>query len=152
MRLSIGYPTQADERQIIRSQRQTHPINHLAAVVNGQELLPLSRQSTEVHVDESLEDYILRLIQATRSHPDLVLGASPRGSLALYKTSQALAALQGRTYVIPDDVKKLVPLTLAHRLILRPESQLRGRTTLSVLKDILDQTDLPLELELPGTA
>jgi MoxR-like ATPase len=152
MRLSIGYPTQADERQIIRSQRQTHPINHLAAVVNGQELLPLSRQITEVHVDESLEDYILRLIQATRSHPDLVLGASPRGSLALYKTSQALAALQGRTYVIPDDVKKLMPLTLAHRLILRPESQLRGRTTLSVLKDILDQTDLPLELELPGTA
>jgi len=152
MRLSIGYPTQADERQIIRSQRQTHPINHLAAVVNGQELLPLSRQVAEVHVDESLEDYILRLIQATRSHPDLVLGASPRGSLALYKTSQALAALQGRTYAIPDDVKKLVPLTLAHRLILRPESQLRGRTTLSVLKDILDQTDLPLELELPGTA
>jgi MoxR-like ATPase len=152
MRLSIGYPTQADERQIIRSQRQTHPINHLAAVVNGQELLPLSREVAEVHVDESLEDYILRLIQATRSHPDLVLGASPRGSLALYKTSQALAALQGRTYAIPDDVKKLVPLTLAHRLILRPESQLRGRTTLSVLKDILDQTDLPLELELPGTA
>ena len=152
MRLSIGYPTQADERQIIRSQRQTHPINHLAAVVNGQELLPLSRQVAEVHVDESLEDYILRLIQSTRSHPDLILGASPRGSLALYKTSQALAALQGRTYIIPDDVKKLVPLTLAHRLILRPESQLRGRTTLSVLKDILDQTDLPLELELPGTA
>ena len=152
MRLSIGYPTQADERQIIRSQRQTHPINHLAAVVNGQELLPLSRQVAEVHVDQSLEDYIIRLIQATRSHSDLSLGASPRGSLALYKTSQALAALQGRTYIIPDDVKKLVPLTLAHRLILRPESQLRGRTTLSVLKDILDQTDLPLELELPGTA
>ena len=152
MRLSIGYPTQADERRIIRSQRQTHPINHLAAVVNGQELLPLSRQITEVHVDESLEDYILRLVQATRSHPDLALGASPRGSLALYKASQALAALQGRTYIIPDDVKKLVPLTLAHRLILRPESQLRGRTTLSVLKDILDQTDLPLELELPRTA
>lgn len=148
MRLELGYPSQLDERQIIRSQRQVHPIENLQAVMTGQDLLTFSQQVTTVHVDESLEDYILRLIQATRSHPDLALGASPRGSLALYKTSQALAALQGRDYVIPDDIKKLTHLTLAHRLILRPESQLRGRTTHSVLAEILERTALSLDAEV----
>jgi MoxR-like ATPase len=144
MRLQLGYPSAADERQIIKNQRQVHPIETLTPVVDGQELLNLSQQVAEVHVEESLEDYILSLIQATRSHPDLALGASPRGSLALYKTSQALAALQNRTYVIPDDVKELAFLTLAHRLILKPESELRGRTSLSVLSEILERTSLPL--------
>jgi MoxR-like ATPase len=146
MRLSIGYPSQTDERQIIRSQRRDHPIDSLEPMVGGQELLAHSQAVTQVHLDESLEDYILRIIQATRNHSDLALGASPRGSLALYKTSQALAAVQNREYVLPDDIKTLVPLTLAHRLILKPESQLRGRTSLSILNDILDQTELPLEL------
>ncbi len=145
MRLSIGYPTQTEERQIIKSQRQAHPIESLKAVVDGQDLLTFSRQVADTHVDESLADYILQLIQATRSHADLALGASPRGSLALYKTGQALAALQGRAYVIPDDIKKLTPLTLAHRLILKPESQLRGRSPFTVLNEILDRTTLPLE-------
>jgi MoxR-like ATPase len=146
MRLKLGYPAQDDERQIIRSQRHQHPIETLGPVVDGHELLALSREVSQIHVDESLETYILSLIQATRNHPDLALGASPRGSLALYKTSQALAALRNRDYVIPDDIKKLIPLTLAHRLILKPESQLRGRTTLSVLNGIIEQTNLVLEL------
>jgi MoxR-like ATPase len=141
----MGYPSLNDERQIIRNQRQTHPIDKLGAVVEGQELLELGRQVSQVHVDASLEDYILALVQATRAHPDLALGASPRGSLALYKTSQALAALHGRSYVIPDDIKKLAPLTLTHRLILKPESQLRARTPHSVLADILQRVSLPLE-------
>lgn len=144
LRLELGYPSQADERQIIRNQRQTHPIEALTAVVEGVDLLRLSRQVTETHVEESLEDYILQLVQATRIHPDLALGASPRGSLALYKTSQALAALRGRDYVIPDDIKTLAPLTLAHRLILKPESQLRGLTPLSVLNDVLERTEVVL--------
>jgi MoxR-like ATPase len=144
MRLNLGYPSQEDERQIIKNQRHSHPIETLAPVVEGQELLSLSQQVTGVHVDESLEGYILALVQATRTHPDLALGASPRGSLALYKMSQALAALYNRAYVIPDDIKKLVFLTLAHRLILKPESQLRGRTSLSVLAEILERTNLPL--------
>lgn len=144
MRLNLGYPAQEDERQIIKNQRLSHPIETLAPVVEGQELLTFSQQVTQVHVDESLEGYILALVQATRIHPDLALGASPRGSLALYKTSQALAALHKRDYVIPDDIKKLVFLTLAHRLILKPESQLRGRTSLSVLAEILERTNLPL--------
>jgi len=144
MRLQMGYPTATDERQIIKSQRHAHPINSLMPVVDGQDLLPLGQQIAEVHLDESLEDYILNLVKATRSHPDLSLGASPRGSLALYKTSQAWAALHHRDYVIPDDLKKLAPLTLSHRLILKPESQLRGRTTHSVLSDIIEQTNLTL--------
>lgn len=146
IRLEMGYPSQDSEREIIRSQRHGHPIDSLEAVVDGAELLPLSQQVSDIHMDESLEDYILKLVQATRNHPDLSLGASPRGSLALYKTSQALAALQNRTYVIPDDIKKLAPLTLAHRLILKPESQLRGRTVHSVLANILEQTELTLEV------
>jgi len=150
IRLEMGYPSQDSERKIIRSQRHGHPIESLEAVVDGEELLPLSQQVSDIHMDESLEDYILSLVQATRNHPDLSLGASPRGSLALYKTSQALAALQNRTYVIPDDIKKLAPLTLAHRLILKPESQLRGRTVHSVLAGILEQTELTLEVSEAG--
>lgn len=147
MRIQMGYPGHEDERQIIRKQQLAHPIDTLAPVVDGRELLDLGRQVSQVHVDPSLEDYMLRLVQATRTHADLTLGASPRGSLALYKTSQALAALKHRTYVIPDDIKKLIPLTLAHRLILKPASQLRGRTTLAVLAEITERTELPLDAE-----
>jgi len=146
IRLKMGYPSQDDERRIIRNQKQAHPIDSLGPVVDGGELIELGQEVSQVHIDDSLESYILSLVHATRTHPDLSLGASPRGSLALYKTSQALAALQNRDYVIPDDIKKLIPLTLAHRLILKPESQLRGRTTLSVLNDIVERTDLALEI------
>lgn len=144
MRLEMGYPNRAEERQIIKSQRRGHPIETLEPVVDGHDLLSLGQQVADVHLDESLEDYILSLVEATRHHPDLALGSSPRGSLALYKTSQALAALRGRTYVIPDDIKKLAYLTLAHRLIVKPESQLRGYTTRSVLAEIIDRTPVPL--------
>ncbi len=144
MRLELGYPATDDERHILQQQRHAHPIDTLTSVVDGQELLHWSQQVTQVHVEESLESYILQLVHATRTHPDLALGASPRGSLALYKTSQALAALRQRDYVIPDDLKKLAPLTLAHRLILRPESQLRGRTAQRILADIIDQINLSL--------
>ena len=91
------------------------------------------------------EKYIVALVRATRAHPDLALGASPRGSLGLYKTAQALAALRGRDYVIPDDVKTMVPLTLAHRLIIKSASQLRGRSGGAVLDEILRDTELELE-------
>ena len=145
MRLRMGYPGLEEERQIVRSQRSEHPVESLSAVVDGTALTALNRQVGQTHVDASLEDYILTLVRATRTHPDLALGASPRGSLALFKAGQALAAVKGRNYVIPDDIKTLAPLTLAHRLILRPESQLRGHTVNSVLANILEQTALPLE-------
>jgi MoxR-like ATPase len=144
MRLSLGYPQTDDEIQILRNLRKQHPIETIGQVVGGAELLNLHDAVTDVHVDESLERYILSIVQSTRSHRDVALGASPRGSLALYKTSQALAALRGRGYVIPDDIKELVPLTLAHRLIAKPESQLRGRTTVRILAEIVEQTELDI--------
>jgi len=107
-------------------------------------LLNLYDIVSDVHVDKALEQYMLSIVRATRSHPDVALGASPRGSLALYKTAQALAALRGRDYAIPDDVKALAPLTLAHRLIVKPESQLRGRNAEAILAEILDGTYLDI--------
>ncbi len=144
MRLSLGYPATDDEIQILRNLRKQHPIEIIGQVVDGAKLLGLHDPVTDVHVDESLERYILAIVQATRSHRDVALGASPRGSLALYKTSQAMAALRGRNYVIPDDIKAFVPLTLAHRLIIKPESQLRGRTAEGILAEILEQTELDI--------
>jgi MoxR-like ATPase len=148
MRLSLGYPGEDDEIRMLRHLRKQHPIETVTQVVDGTALLSLYDQVTDIHVDASLERYILAIVRATRAHPDLALGSSPRGSIALYKTGQALAALRDRDYVIPDDIKTLVPLTLSHRLILKPESQLRGRTTYGILAEILESTDLDIgELE-----
>ena len=144
MRLSLGYPEIRDEAQILRNLKKQHPIDSIRQAVDGSELLNLYAVVGDVHVDESLEKYILAIVRATRSHPDVALGASPRGSLALYKTSQALAALRGREYVVPDDIKALASLTLAHRLIVKPESQLRGRTAPAILGEILEQTELDI--------
>jgi MoxR-like ATPase len=144
MRISLGYPATEDEIQILRNLRKRHPIETIGKVVDGDEILDLNDAVTDVYVDASLERYILDVVQATRNHPDLALGASPRGSLALYKTAQALAALDARDYVIPDDIKTLVPLTLAHRLIVRPESELRGRSAEGILAQILAETELDI--------
>mgnify|MGYP000928272770 FL=1 len=144
MRLSLGYPDERDEIAILRGQRKQHPIDVIGQVVDGAELLRLRDTVTDVHVDETVEQYILSIVRATRTHADLSLGASPRGSLALYKTGQAWAVLRGRDYVIPDDIKMLAPLALAHRLILKPESQLRGRTAGAIITEILDQVRLGL--------
>lgn len=144
IRLSLGYPSAEDEIQILRNLKKQHPIETVDQIVDGLELLSLYDTISDVHVDISLEKYIMAVVNATRAHPDLALGASPRGSLALYKTAQALAALRKRDYVIPDDVKALVPLTLAHRLILKPESELRGRTPERILDEILQETELDI--------
>jgi len=146
MRLSMGYLSAAQERQLLTSLRREHPIAHVRQVEDSERLLELQRLVWEVHVDESLQDYIVRLVAATRDSTDLALGASPRASLALFKTAQALAALRGRDHVIPDDVKYLAPFTLTHRLIVKPESELRGRTARTILSDILAATPFRLEL------
>ena len=145
IRIPLGYPDEADELRVLRNLRKSHPIERIAQVVDGATLGSLHEAITDVHVDESLERYLLTIVRATRTHPDLAAGASPRGSLALYKTSQAFAALRGRDYVTPDDVKTLVPLTLGHRLILRPESQLRGHTAASILHEIMERTPVQIE-------
>ena len=145
IRIPLGYPDEADELRVLRNLRKSHPIERIAQVVDGTALVTLHDTITDVHVDESLERYLLTIVRATRAHPDLTAGASPRGSLALYKTAQAFAALRGRDYVTPDDVKTLAPLTLGHRLILRPESQLRGHTATSILSEIMERTPVQIE-------
>ena len=144
LKLAVGYPSPADENQMVLNLQREHPITTIGQVVDGAQVLDLRRQVWEVHVDDTVRDYAVRLVQATRSHPDLALGASPRGSLALFKTAQALAALAGRNYVIPDDVKRLALPVLVHRLIVRPQSALRGYTAARVLTDLLQATPLDI--------
>ncbi|MGQ9625945.1 MAG: AAA family ATPase [Anaerolineae bacterium] len=144
IRLRVGYPSFADESQILLNLQREHPIERIGQVVDGRRLLDLQKLVWEAHVDDTVREYIVRLVQASRKHPDLALGASPRGSLALFKTSQALAALRGRDYVLPDDVKEMAPLTLPHRFIVRPESILRGRSAESILAELLESVELEL--------
>ena len=144
LRISLGYPTAEEEDQILINLRRKHPIDTIGRVVEADDLLGLQPDVWDVTVDETVRSYIVRLVRATRQHPDLALGASPRGSLGLYKAAQALAAIQGRDYVLPDDVKRLAMPALAHRLIVRPESALRGRDDRGILKAILDETPLDL--------
>ncbi len=160
MRLALGYPAPTDERTILIKLQREHPITRLEPLdsVDSQEngggqgealakLLALQRRVWDVNVDETLQDYIVRLVGGTRAHPDLALGGSPRASLALFKAAQALAALRGRDYVIPDDIKYLVPVILPHRLIVRPEAQLRGRNTAGILADVLANTPLDIGVD-----
>jgi MoxR-like ATPase len=144
MRLSVGYPSLADERKILTRLRREHPVTQLKPVVDAADLIEMQHQVWEIFVDDSLQDYIIKLVNATRNHPDLALGASPRASLALYKASQALAALKGRDHVIPDDIQILVPLIITHRLILSPEAELRGRSAPGIVQDLIDK--VPLEI------
>jgi MoxR-like ATPase len=144
MRLSLGYPSQEDERRILVNLWREHPITKLTAVVDGNEILGLQKMIWDVHVDETLQAYITALAAATRTHPDLALGISPRGSLALFKAAQALAAVRGRDHVLPDDIKYLAPVSLPHRFIVTPEAELRGRTASAILTDILENTPLDL--------
>jgi MoxR-like ATPase len=144
LKLSVGYPVLEDEDQILLNLQREHPIGSIGQVVDGARLLELQRVVWEVHVDDTVRDYIVRLIHATRNHADLALGASPRGSLALFKTAQALAILRGRDYVLPDDVKTLAVPALVHRFIVRPESALRGYTADRILNDLLRATPLDI--------
>jgi MoxR-like ATPase len=144
MRLSMGYPSQADEKLLLTHLQYEHPISHLHSVEEGSRLVELQRQVWDIHVDDTLHDYIVKLSDATRHHTELSLGASPRASLALFRAAQAYAAIKGRDHVIPDDIQYLAPAVLTHRLVLSPEAELRGRVTTSILQDIL--TQVPLEI------
>ncbi|MFZ1401033.1 MAG: MoxR family ATPase [Candidatus Promineifilaceae bacterium] len=148
MKLSLGYLDEASESQMLLNLGRAHPIDSLQQVVDGRELPKLARQVWDVHVDDTVRDYIVRLAFATRRHKDLILGASPRGSHALYRGIQAYAAVQGRDFTLPDDVKKLAPVILSHRCLIHPESALRGHTQVGILKEIMAATPLDIgELE-----
>jgi MoxR-like ATPase len=144
MKLSLGYLDEAGEGQMLLNLGRTHPIEELTAVTDGRQLSRLSRLVWDIHVDDTVRDYIVRLVFATRRHKDILLGASPRGSHALYRGGQAYAALNGRDYVLPDDIKYLLPYALGHRCLLHPESSLRGATIETILAQILEET--PLEI------
>lgn len=144
MRVSLGYPTYEEERQILINLRRVHPIESLGQVVNIDDLVRMQPQVWDVAVDDTVSQYIVRLIRSTREHYDLALGVSPRGSLGLFKAAQALAAIRGRDFVLPDDVKLLAPVVIGHRLIIKPESALRGRDSRAVLTSLLEETKLDL--------
>ncbi len=144
MRLTMGYPSQADEKLLLTHLQHEHPITQLHSVEENASLVALQRQVWDIHVDDSLHDYIVKLSAATRHHPELSLGASPRASLALFRAAQAYAAIKGRDHVIPDDIQYLAPSVLTHRLVLSPEAELRGRVTASILQDVI--TQVPLEI------
>ena len=144
LRLSVGYPAATDENSLLTHLQREHPINRLKPVVDATQLLELQKLVWEIHLDETLRDYIVRLVTATRNHPDLALGASPRASLALFKTAQAYAALHDRDHVLPDDIKYLAPHILPHRLIVKPEAELRGRNARMIVNTLLSEIPLGL--------
>jgi MoxR-like ATPase len=146
MRLRLGYPAPLEEMLILDEQKRAHPLDHLETVVGVDELLAMQLAVREVYVDSAVADYIVRLVNATRIHPDVYLGASPRGSLALFRAGQAFAALTGRDYVIPDDIKALAEPALAHRLIIRTAASVRDVDPATIVREILDA--VPIEPRL----
>lgn len=139
MRISIGYPDKNAEKEILSSQMKQHPINEISFVVKATEILQCHSLVRNVHVSEPIKEYILAIADATRIHPSLASGCSPRASLALMRAAQSLAAYHGRTYVMPRDVRELVPSVLAHRMTMKLRSQGEFKNTLDVLKDILER-------------
>lgn len=143
MRISLGYPSPEDEIAILDSQQYSHPIESISQVVAVEELVEAQKEIKEVYVDPLIKEYIVTLVTATRQHSDIYLGASPRGSLALYHTTRAWAAVQGRDYVIPDDVKALAEATLAHRLIVSPSARIKDVNPKTVVEEITHSTPVP---------
>lgn len=144
MSLGIGYPDRGSERSIILGQRQArHPVEQLNGISSNEDVLKHRLSILGIHMETSILDYILDLSEATRSHPALKMGVSPRGSLSLSRSSQALAAINGRDYVIPDDVKTLFTPVFSQRIILKAESRMRGLTAAGILEEILEQVEAP---------
>jgi MoxR-like ATPase len=143
MRVSLGYPSGADEITMLDRQQHTHPVTRIGQVVSAEELVQAQQRIKEVYIDDLVKEYIVRLVDSTRKHPDVYLGASPRGSIALYKTGQARAAILGRDYVIPDDIKALAMVSLAHRLIISPSARIKNVDPRAVIQEILDSIPVP---------
>ena len=143
LRISLGYPKAAQEIAVLDAQQKTHPIDALAQVISVDELLSAQNAIREVYLDAQIKEYIVNVVTATRKHPDIYLGASPRGSIALYRTSQARAAIIGRDYVIPDDIKALGIAALAHRMIISPAARLKNVVSSQVVQEIVDTVPVP---------
>jgi MoxR-like ATPase len=143
MRISLGHPKPEEETRILDAQQFVHPVEKIDQVVSVAELLEAQEEVKKVYIDPLIKEYIVAVVNATRNHPDIYLGASPRGSLALYRTSQVLAALEGRDFVIPDDIKALAEMTLAHRIIVSPSARIRSVDTRDVVQEILSAVPVP---------
>jgi len=143
VRLSLGYPGEEEEGKMLELLRREHPIDKLEGVVSAEDIIGCQQAVREVYVDPKVRDYIVEIVRNTRQHDDLALGGSPRASMALYRASQALAAIRGHDFVLPDDVKRMAPPVLCHRLIVRPESRLRKVTPVNVVNEILTETSVP---------
>jgi len=144
MRVAIGYPSAADEVAILDDQERRHPLEAVEPVMDRAELVELQQSIKEIYVEDSLKEYIVSLVGGTRDRPDVFLGASPRGSLALRRCGQALAALHGRDYVLPDDIKRVAMPALAHRIAVEPEARARGTTAESVVEELLRSVPVPV--------
>jgi MoxR-like ATPase len=142
LRIKLGYPQPVEEIVILDEQKRHHPIDELAVVCSVEELREMQAAVRDVYVDPSVAEYIVRLVGATRTHPDVYLGASPRGSIALYRAGQALAGLLGRDYVLPDDVKALAESALAHRLIIKTSSSIHDIHPNQVVAELLETTPI----------
>jgi MoxR-like ATPase len=143
MRIQMGYPTPAEEMTILSSQQYRHPINSLQQAVSLGDMVRAQEAIRQVYVAEEIKQYIINLVTASRVHTDVYLGSSPRGSLALFRTVQARAAMAGRDYVVPDDVKHLAEVTLAHRIIVGPSARIKDITSRTIVQDILTTTPVP---------
>ncbi len=145
MRIKIGYPDEAEENGILERFRHSDPLPDLQAVSNAQEITTLVDERKQVRVEASVQNYIVQVARATRKHPEIELGASPRATLALYQASQSWAAIKGRSFVLPDDVKAMAPHVLTHRLMISPQAQLRGRQPEELVTNIVDTVPVPVE-------
>jgi MoxR-like ATPase len=143
LKMSLGYPTRQNEIEILDRQQRQHPLESLNQVIEPAELIEAQEAVKEVYVDDLIKEYIVNLVAATREQDDVYLGASPRGSQALYRASQARALLEGRNYVIPDDVKILAPATLAHRIIMSPSARMKGINSLAIIEELMRRTPVP---------
>jgi MoxR-like ATPase len=143
MNIKLGYPKVSDEMNILDTHQYHHPLDDLEQIMVAEELVVIQKQIRSIHVDPSIREYIVAIANATRHHNSIYLGSSPRGSLALYRASQALAAIRERGYVIPDDVKLLAKPTLAHRIIVTPAARVRAVTSTAVLDEILQSVPVP---------
>jgi MoxR-like ATPase len=144
VRFSMGYPSMDEELQLLGMLQHAHPIDQVQPVVTAEQIVACQQAVREVHVDDKVRRYITEIVHATREHEDLSLGGSPRASIALFRSSQAMAAVYGRSFVQPDDVKRVAGPVLMHRLILKPESRLRKVTTADVVSDVVADVAVPI--------
>jgi MoxR-like ATPase len=145
LKIKLGYPSEEEENDILLRFEQEDPLESLPAVTSPEELRKMQAAVRKVQVESSVRAYAVQVARATRVHPAVALGVSPRGTMALYRTAQARAAIEGRDFVIPDDIKALAPHVLTHRVIINSQTRLRGRTTEEVVMEVVDQVPVPVE-------